>query len=82
MNSFNKPYKDLIYWLSIGTLYHRITLSDDRSQIHIMKFQPKPSKPSKPSMMAPDKRINYKYRFQVGCCVLKEKFVFITDDLF
>ena len=36
MNSMNsqKPAEKEghIYWLSIGTLYHRVTLSDDRSQ--------------------------------------------------
>ena len=66
MNSMSSMKKvaqkeDHVLWLSIGTLYHRVTLSDDRSQIQIMKFQPR-----RPSSAALDRRIKYKYRFQVG----------------
>jgi hypothetical protein len=63
LNSCNpvsqKP--DHVFWLSIGTLYHRIMLSDDHSQILVMKFQPK-KPPGSQELL--DRKVHYRYRFQ------------------
>ena len=45
-----------VYWLSIGTIFHKVTLSADKNQIQIMKYRPKHG--------SNNLNFHYRYRFQ------------------
>ena len=56
MNPVKKPEPSAVHWLSIGTIFHKVTLSADKRHVEIMRYRPKEG--------SSNLSFHYRYRFQ------------------